>query len=186
MDALVSVDYALRAVLTMARVTPGEAVRLGDAVGRTLAEPVASREPHPPFDASAMDGVALRVADLPDSLTLPLAGVVHAGDAPGELASGVAVASAMAFASLGSLACASANHASNSAKGSAPAGIMVSLSWAWLRLSDWLIGFAFRLSKSYRMEHMEQCPGAKNRARSQSPIKEAFPEALRGLTCLFQ
>ena len=92
MDALVSVDHALRAVLAMARVTPGEAVRLGDAVGRTLAEPVASREPHPPFDASAMDGVALRVADLPDSLTLPLAGVVHAGDAPGELASGVAVA----------------------------------------------------------------------------------------------
>ena len=92
MDALVSVEHALRTILAMARVTPSEAVRLGDAVGRTLAEPVASREPHPPFDASAMDGVALRVADLPDSLTLPLAGVVHAGDAPGELASGVAVA----------------------------------------------------------------------------------------------
>ena len=92
MDALVSVDHALRAVLTMARVTPGEAVRLGDAVGRTLAESVASREPHPPFDASAMDGVALRVADLPDSLTLPLVGAVHAGDAPGDVPPGVAVA----------------------------------------------------------------------------------------------
>ncbi len=90
MDTLISVEHARRVVLASARSTPAETVALADAVGRTLAAPVASDGPQPPFDASAMDGFAVRWADL--GAALPVAGTVHAGDAPGPLAPGTAVA----------------------------------------------------------------------------------------------
>jgi molybdopterin molybdotransferase len=71
--ALLSVAEAL------ARVTDGldpleaECVPLADALGRVLAEDLAARLTQPPFDASAMDGYAVRAADmaaLPARLTV--------------------------------------------------------------------------------------------------------------------
>ncbi len=50
-----------------------ETVRLVDAAGRVLADPLAARRTQPPFAASAMDGYAVRAADLaavPASLKL--------------------------------------------------------------------------------------------------------------------
>jgi molybdopterin molybdotransferase len=69
-----------------------ERVPLGEALGRTLAEPLVARRTQPPFAASAMDGFALQAADL---ATLPatlnvigesaaghgFAGVVRRGEA---------------------------------------------------------------------------------------------------------
>ena len=73
MDTLVSVEHARRVVLASARVLPPEPVPLAEAVGRTLAAPVAADGPLPPFDTSAMDGYAVRLADLAGETTLPLA-----------------------------------------------------------------------------------------------------------------
>ena len=44
---------------------PVETVPLAEAQGRVLAEGVRAPHPLPPFDNSAMDGFALRSADLP-------------------------------------------------------------------------------------------------------------------------
>ena len=56
-------DKALELVL--ARVAPleREQVPLTAALGRTLAEPLASVDAVPPFDSSAMDGFAVRAED---------------------------------------------------------------------------------------------------------------------------
>ncbi|MFN3954316.1 MAG: gephyrin-like molybdotransferase Glp [Pararhodobacter sp.] len=85
---LLSVDDALAwglAMLPLPR--PAESVPLGQAIGRVLAEPVRSPLPLPPFDNAAMDGYALRRADLSAAgpWRLPLRGRVRAGDAPGVL-----------------------------------------------------------------------------------------------------
>lgn len=47
-----------------------EYVDLGDALGRVLAEPVQADVDVPSFDNSAMDGYAVRAADLPGTLTV--------------------------------------------------------------------------------------------------------------------
>ncbi|HEX5932562.1 MAG TPA: gephyrin-like molybdotransferase Glp [Pseudorhizobium sp.] len=61
---LVPVAEAKARLLARARpVTEVEQAGLADADGRVLAEPVAARITQPPFDASAMDGYALRAAD---------------------------------------------------------------------------------------------------------------------------
>ncbi|MCK6263623.1 molybdopterin molybdotransferase MoeA [Vibrio sp. ZSDE26] len=52
---------------------------LADALGYVLAENVLSPIFVPPFDNSAMDGYALRLADLNETKTLPLAGKSFAG-----------------------------------------------------------------------------------------------------------
>ena len=88
METLVSVEQARRTVLASARRLPPERVPLAEAVGRTLAAPIASDGPLPPFDTSAMDGYAVRLADLAIETTLPLAGTVHAGDARRDLVPG--------------------------------------------------------------------------------------------------
>ena len=80
MDTLVSADDALATVLASARLTAPESVPLAEAVGRTLAAPVVADGPLPPFDTSAMDGYAVRLADLPAPGALPLRATVHAGD----------------------------------------------------------------------------------------------------------
>jgi molybdopterin molybdotransferase len=60
-----------------------ETVPLGDALGRTLAQPVDSRDTIPPFDNSAMDGYAVRTGDLTDlPATLDVAGEIAAGTVP--------------------------------------------------------------------------------------------------------
>ncbi len=87
-----SVDEALARILDGVAPTPAEAVAIEAAHRRTLAEPLAALITQPPFDASAMDGYAVRAADvarLPATLGLigeaaaghPFAGAVAAGQA---------------------------------------------------------------------------------------------------------
>ncbi|MGE5636807.1 MAG: gephyrin-like molybdotransferase Glp [Nocardioidaceae bacterium] len=59
MASLIAVDEARRRVLAEARPLPAEEVPLLEALGRVLAEPIVSGMHVPPFDSSAMDGVAV-------------------------------------------------------------------------------------------------------------------------------
>jgi molybdopterin molybdotransferase len=63
--ALLPVDTALAQLLADAAPLPSEAISIGEAHGRVLASDVAARLTQPPFAASAMDGYAVRWADLP-------------------------------------------------------------------------------------------------------------------------
>lgn len=59
---------------------PAERAALGEALGRALAADLAATFPLPAFDASTMDGYALRAADVPRAGTrLPVALTVFAG-----------------------------------------------------------------------------------------------------------
>jgi molybdopterin molybdotransferase len=80
--ALLPVDDALSRILKGVKPLAAESVRLLQAHGRVLAKPVRATRDQPPFDASAMDGYALRqqdIATLP--VTLLLAGTSAAGHA---------------------------------------------------------------------------------------------------------
>jgi molybdopterin molybdotransferase len=59
-----SVAEALRRILDGVEPTAADTVPIGDAAGRVLAAPLAARLTQPPFDASAMDGYAVRAADI--------------------------------------------------------------------------------------------------------------------------
>jgi molybdopterin molybdotransferase len=88
------VDEAIAELLTHVPLPPKlERVPLMQALGRTLAVPVRAASAMPAWDNSAMDGYALRAADLPDGEGwLPLAGRITAGDAAlAELPNGTAV-----------------------------------------------------------------------------------------------
>ncbi|MER8908397.1 molybdopterin molybdotransferase MoeA [Mesorhizobium sp. M0854] len=61
---LVPVAEALERLLDGAAALPGERVALLDAADRVLAEPVVALRTQPPFNASAMDGYAVRAADI--------------------------------------------------------------------------------------------------------------------------
>lgn len=77
---LISLDDALNTLL--ARITPvqqQETLSLADAAGRVTAGDVISPIDVPPFDNSAMDGYALRLADLTSGAPLPVAGKAFAG-----------------------------------------------------------------------------------------------------------
>jgi len=81
---LVSVGEALRRVLALAAtVAQVEWLPLEKVHGRVLAEAVRAGVPLPLFDSSAMDGYAIRLADLTGEgpWRLPVAGRVAAGDA---------------------------------------------------------------------------------------------------------
>jgi molybdopterin molybdotransferase len=78
--ALLSVAEALARVTEGLEPLEAERVKLDQASGRVLAEDLTARLTQPPFDASAMDGYAVRardVAKLP--ATLKLIGSSHAG-----------------------------------------------------------------------------------------------------------
>jgi len=62
--ALLPVDEALSRVLADAKPGPSETVSLAEAGGRVLAEDVVAARDQPPFPASAMDGYAVRAADI--------------------------------------------------------------------------------------------------------------------------
>ena len=63
--AALSVDEALAKILGAVEApTPTEPVALDEGLGRTLAGNVAALRTQPPFDASAMDGYAVRAADI--------------------------------------------------------------------------------------------------------------------------
>ena len=61
---MISVEEALGRVLAAFRPLPAETVGLGSALGRVLAEPVTARVSQPPQAVSAMDGYAVRAADV--------------------------------------------------------------------------------------------------------------------------
>lgn len=65
---MIPVAEALSRVLALAPPPQSEAVPLTEAQGRALLEPAVARLTQPPFDASAMDGYALRLQDLPGPL----------------------------------------------------------------------------------------------------------------------
>lgn len=80
---------ALEIVLGCCAPLPAEQVALAEALGRTVATEVASPEDVPPFANSAMDGFAVRAADLVlGPASLPLAPPGPAGTAPPPLAAG--------------------------------------------------------------------------------------------------
>jgi molybdopterin molybdotransferase len=89
--ALLSVSDAMALILKDAATTEAEFVTLMDGPGRVLAAPLAATLTQPPFDASAMDGYAVRrsdVARLPARLAVigeAAAGHGFSGDVgPGE------------------------------------------------------------------------------------------------------
>jgi len=64
MSGLLPVDEAIARLLSGAEPDAAETVPLADAAGRVLAEPVKALRTQPPFPASAMDGYAVRAADV--------------------------------------------------------------------------------------------------------------------------
>lgn len=74
-----SVEDARARMLARATALPSDIVPLAQADGRVLAEPVAAIRDQPPFDASAMDGWALRRADVGEATTLHIVGESAAG-----------------------------------------------------------------------------------------------------------
>src|SRR5690349_12943042 len=91
--ALLPVAEALERILEGAVAGSDEQVDLLGASGRVLAQPVAANFSQPPFDASAMDGYAVRgsdVEELPARLTV--IGEAAAGHPfSGQVANGQAV-----------------------------------------------------------------------------------------------
>lgn len=67
---LLSIDDALSRILAEARPLPVEAVPIGKAATRFLAEDAVSRVDLPSFASSAMDGFAVRSVDTPGSLAV--------------------------------------------------------------------------------------------------------------------
>ncbi len=64
MKTFLAVDEARAIIVEAVAPQPVERIAFHQALGRTLAEPVRSRDTIPPFDNSAMDGFAVRTADL--------------------------------------------------------------------------------------------------------------------------
>lgn len=77
--SLLPVEAALAAILARVPAVTTETVKLADAAGRVLAAPLTATHDQPPFDASAMDGYALRAADATPDGTLKLIGTAQAG-----------------------------------------------------------------------------------------------------------
>src|SRR5205085_5286833 len=90
---MISVEEARARLLAPLEPLPPEQISLADAVGRVLAEDLASRRTQPPFAVSAMDGYAVRAADVARiPATLRIIAEIPAGAAfggtlqPGEAA----------------------------------------------------------------------------------------------------
>jgi molybdopterin molybdotransferase len=89
--SLLTLDEAQARILEAARPLPAEPVPISEAPGRVAAEDVRARVDLPPFASSAMDGFAVRAADLPAELAI--AGESAAGSPyAGRLGPGTAVA----------------------------------------------------------------------------------------------
>jgi molybdopterin molybdotransferase len=90
---MISVEEALRRITSAFRPLAVETVGLGEALGRVLAEDVVARVTQPPAAVSAMDGYAVRAADVAEvPAVLTEVGEVPAGGAyEGTLAGGQTV-----------------------------------------------------------------------------------------------
>ena len=76
-----SVAAAQQCVLESVAVFGAEQVKLEQSLGRVLAEEVRANRDQPPYDISAMDGYALRSADLTNvPATLEIIEDIKAGD----------------------------------------------------------------------------------------------------------
>ena len=91
--SLLPVEEALRRILEGTAPLPAEDVPLTEAAGRVLAEDLTAQRDQPPFDASSMDGYAVRAEDVAEApVTLKVIGEAPAGHAldvtigPGEAA----------------------------------------------------------------------------------------------------
>ncbi len=89
--ALLPVSEALSRLLGDAEPGSSESVPLAEAAGRVLAEPIAALRTQPPFPASAMDGYAVRAADVskaPARLSVigqaPAGRLFHGSVGPGD------------------------------------------------------------------------------------------------------
>ena len=72
--ALLPVEEARSRILSNVKPLPPENIQLAQALGRVLAKPLSAKRDQPPFDASAMDGYALRAVDTTDaSAAVPIA-----------------------------------------------------------------------------------------------------------------
>ncbi len=89
--ALIPVAAALDQLLAAAR-TPDttRTCPLAECLNAVLAEPLVARVSSPAFDNSAMDGYAVRLADLGADMTLPLSDRITAGSNPKPLTPGTA------------------------------------------------------------------------------------------------
>jgi molybdopterin molybdotransferase len=89
---MLSTAQALDRILALMSPVGTETVPLAQAAGRVLAADVIATRDQPPFDASAMDGYAVRAADAAPGAALTVAGEAPAGRAwAGTLAPGQAV-----------------------------------------------------------------------------------------------
>jgi molybdopterin molybdotransferase len=77
--SLLPVDDAIAAILRRVPAPSAEPVALAEAAGRVLVEPVIATQDQPPFNASAMDGYAMRAADVVSGHRLRLVGTSQAG-----------------------------------------------------------------------------------------------------------
>jgi len=94
--SLVPVETALDQILDGVSPLDDERVAIADANNRTLSDDIKARRTQPPFDASAMDGYAVRATDLAGAadnpVTLTVTGEVPAGHLyEGEMKAGEAV-----------------------------------------------------------------------------------------------
>src|SRR5579863_4256906 len=77
---MISVEEARERLLAPLKPLGGEFVSLAEAHGRVLAEDVVARRTQPPFAVSAMDGYAVRAADVARvPVELKVVGSVPAG-----------------------------------------------------------------------------------------------------------
>jgi molybdopterin molybdotransferase len=89
---MTSIEEARRRLSTVRPRLHTEQVPIGEAWGRTLAEPVVARNDLPPFARAAMDGYALRAEDTALApVWLPVRGEAGAGDPPAVLTAGSVV-----------------------------------------------------------------------------------------------
>ncbi|MBL6080263.1 molybdopterin molybdotransferase MoeA [Belnapia sp. T18] len=89
---MISVEEARARILAALTATPSETVPLPAGWGRVLALPILARLTQPPADVSAMDGYAVRAADVTEGARLAVIGTAPAGHPfAGEVGAGQAV-----------------------------------------------------------------------------------------------
>lgn len=90
--SLLPVDEAIAAILKRVPSAMPETVALAEAGGRVLLGPLVARHDQPPFNSSAMDGYAVRAADVVAGHRLDIVGISQAGAGfSGQIEAGQAV-----------------------------------------------------------------------------------------------
>lgn len=92
-EKLLSVDQALQRVLAGVSVLKAERVSLMDALGRVLVEPAVSADDLPPFANSAMDGYAVKAADVAGASESTPVNLEVIGDIPAGIVATISLTS---------------------------------------------------------------------------------------------